>query len=83
MDKQTKRLIFAGVTVGIILVVLKRGVVATAETVGEAIRPTNPDNIFARGVDAVGDILDDGQDDGSFSLGGYIYDITHREELDG
>lgn len=43
----------------------------------EAIRPTNNNNIFARGVDAIGDVLNDGQDDGDFSLGGWIYDVTH------
>ena len=40
-----------------------------------AVNPLNNDNIFARGVDAIGDILDDGQNDGSFSLGGFIFDV--------
>ena len=79
MDKETKKLIFVGITVGVALFVIKRGVVTGAKAVGEAIRPTNPDNIFARGVNAVGDILDDGQDDGSFSLGGFIFDVFNPE----
>jgi len=53
---------------------------AAGKAVGEglnAITPTNPDNIFARGVNAVGDILTDGSDDDNFELGSWIYDITH------
>ena len=83
MDKETKKLIFVGITVGVALFLIKRGVASGAAAIGEAITPTNPDNIFARGVNAVGDIFDDGVDDDSFSLGGFIFDLVNRKEIDG
>ena len=42
-----------------------------------AVNPLNNDNIFARGVDAIGDIVTDGENDNDFSLGSWIYDVTH------
>jgi len=80
--KEATKLVGIGVTVGVVLWLLKGTVVAGAKVVGEAVRPTNSNNIFARGVDAVGDILDDGQDDGSFSLGGFIFDIFNGSAED-
>lgn len=52
---------------------------AAAGAVSNAVDPTNSENIFANGVNAVGDLLDDGQSDDSFSLGGWLYDITHDD----
>ena len=69
------KLIGIGVAVGVTLWIIKGTAIAGAKAVGEAINPTNPDNVFARGVDAVGDFLDDGADDDSFSLGGAIFDF--------
>lgn len=49
-----------------------------AETVSEAaqaLNPINNDNIFASGVDAVGAKLSGNE---HWSLGGWIYDITHK-----
>lgn len=60
---------------------LAKGVRAISEGVGDigdAITPTNPDNIFYRGVNGIGDSLDDGANNDSFSLGGWLYDITHQ-----
>lgn len=37
-----------------------------------AISPTNPDNIFAQGVDSVGAIF---SGDENWSLGGWLYDV--------
>ena len=54
---------------------------AAVGTVVESVDPTNSNNIFASGVNAIGDILDNGQTDDSFSLGGWIYDITHGDIL--
>ena len=42
-----------------------------------AVNPLNNDNIFARGVDAIGDIVTDGENDNDFKLGAWIYDVTH------
>ncbi len=47
--------------------------------VAQAINPVNNENIFHRGVNAVGDVLDDGNRDGSFSLGSKIFDWIHGE----
>lgn len=39
--------------------------------------PTSDQNIFYRGVNAVGDVIDDGnRDNDSFSLGSKIYDVV-------
>lgn len=59
---------------------------SASEAVGdavEAVRPTNPDNIFSRAVNAVGDIFDDGADNDSFSLGSEIYDLIHSDDVGG
>ena len=48
----------------------------------DAINPTSRTNFINRGVNAIGDILDDGGDNDSFSLGSWIYDYTHQTEND-
>ena len=50
-----------------------------AATVGNAINPVNPDNIFAGGVNAVGGALSGSSD---WSLGSWIYDVTHPNDYD-
>lgn len=45
-----------------------------AEAIGDAVDPTDRDNIIYRGVNAVVDILDDGQDNDSNTVGTAIYD---------
>lgn len=52
---------------------------AAASSVVESVDPTSRDNIFYGGINAIGDLLDDGRSDDSFSLGGWIYDITHDD----
>lgn len=52
---------------------------AAASSVAGSVDPTSSDNIFASGVNAIGDIFDDGVADDSFSLGGWLYDITHDD----
>ena len=47
-----------------------------AATVGNAINPVNPDNIFAGGVNAVGGALSGSSD---WSLGSWLYDVTHDD----
>ena len=42
-----------------------------------AVNPLNNDNIFARTVNDIGDIVTDGTNDNDFSLGSWIYDVTH------
>lgn len=51
-----------------------------------AINPLNHDNVFAQGVNAVGGAIVTAPDgagknaDGSWSLGGWLYDVTHPAE---
>lgn len=45
----------------------------------QAVNPTNRDNIFYSGVNSVGAAVSGDKD---WSLGGWIYDITHPGELD-
>lgn len=58
-----------------------------AAKVAEAITPTNRENVFASGVNAAGKVLvaDDvgpGMNaDDSWSLGAWIYDVTHKNPL--
>ena len=39
------------------------------------VNPTNPDNIFYDGVNAIGDILNDGEQDQDFNLGAWLFDV--------
>ncbi|MEZ0147788.1 MAG: hypothetical protein AB9Q19_00495 [Candidatus Reddybacter sp.] len=48
----------------------------------EAFTPTSSENLLHRGINAVGDIIDDGGDNDSFSFGSWIYDFTHQREND-
>lgn len=41
---------------------------------------TSTENWVYSGVNALGDIIDDGQNDNSFSLGSWLYDVTHPNE---
>lgn len=41
------------------------------------LNPASTENIIYSGVNAIGDSLDNDRDDASFSLGAWIYDITH------
>jgi hypothetical protein len=74
------------VGVAVVGFVLWRGlpkVAAAASAAAEAVNPLNPDNVFATGVNAVGgaivtDPVGPGKAaDGSWSLGGWIFDVTH------
>lgn len=54
-----------------------------AADLGASINPANTDNIFYNGVNAIGDTLDNGLADESFTLGGWVWDILHPEWKDG
>lgn len=66
-------------------------VVDAVGTAAQAVNPLNNDNIFASGVNAAGGaVMSQGGDtvagmnaDGSWSLGGYLYDMTHRDAMTG
>ncbi len=75
-----KSILAVGVVGFITYKVLKKDVQAGAEAVGDAVDPTSRDNLIYQGVNAVGDIADDGGDNDTFSLGGWFYDLAHPEE---
>lgn len=68
-----------------------RAVIDTAADLIESVDPTNHDNIFAVTTNTIGgSIMRAGgpttagmNADGSWSLGGYIYDMTHRDAVTG
>lgn len=47
------------------------------EEVRAAVMPTDPRNLVYRGVNAVGDVLNDGQSDGDFNFGRWLWETTH------
>lgn len=53
----------------------KAAVVSTAK----AVYPTSTGNLFYQGTNAVGDVLNNGTDDGDFSLGGWWADMFPSE----
>lgn len=69
----------AWLALGAVAAVVAVGYLAkkNAAAVVTAVNPTDPDNVFYAGVNAAGDQLDDGYDNDSFSLGSWLYDITH------
>lgn len=71
------------ILVGIVAVVLVgAGYAATkaVQAVAPELNPLNPENIFAGTVNQVGKQVT-GETD--WTLGGYIYDVTHPEDPDG
>lgn len=55
----------------------KKATVAAAAAAGKAVDVTSDTNLVYKGINKVGDVLDDGTKDDSFTLGGWLYDITH------
>lgn len=54
------------------------------QTIGDAVDPTNPDNIAYAGINKVGTVLTGPEGsgrnaDGSWTFGGWLYDVTHPE----
>lgn len=50
------------------------------KTAAKAVNPVSRDNIFYEGVNAIGDVLDDGNSDNdSFSFGSAIYELFHKD----
>lgn len=54
----------------------------TAHAAVESVNPLNKNNVVYRGLNAVGDVVDDGEDDNSWSLGAWVYNVTHADEVD-
>lgn len=71
----------AGATVLVLAYFAEKKVRALSNDVIDAIDPTDPDNIFASGVDNVGASLTGNE---NFKLGAWIYDVLHpRPDING
>ena len=57
---------------------LTRKASAAAVAAGSAINPVNPDNIFYGGVNEIGGAI---AGEKSWSLGSWLYDVTHPNEV--
>ena len=67
----------AAITVAgiVVYVLLKREAKAAAETIGQAVNPTDPENIFYSGVSSVGRAV---TGDDNWTLGAWIYDVMNN-----
>ena len=58
-------------------VVLAKKIAKGAEKAAAAVDPTNPDNVANSAVTAVGREI---SGDSAWTLGGWVYDVTHSDE---
>lgn len=58
---------------------LADGAIETAKDAAQAVNPLNNENVFATTVNDVGAVVT-GNPKGSWSLGSWIYDVTHPGE---
>jgi len=59
------------ILVGVGLIYLNR------QSVGAAVDPSSADNLAYKGVNQLGDILDDAEDNDSFRLGEWLYETIN------
>jgi len=52
---------------------------AAAAVVADKVNPASTGNVVYSGVNAIGDIFNDGTNNDDWTLGGQIYDWTHAE----
>lgn len=71
--------VIAGVAIYFVAKKIGGAAADAAQAVGDAINPTKDTNLAYRGVNAIGAAV---SGDDSFSLGSWIYDITHPGEAE-
>jgi len=69
--------LLAGVAGAAAAAVLAHRTAQAAERAAQAVNPVNPDNVAYAGVNAIGRALSGRED---WSLGVWLYEITHPEE---
>jgi hypothetical protein len=75
--KETAVAVAAAGAVGLVLYsVLKSEATEAAKAVGRAIDPTSDQNVFYRGVNALGSSV---TGDKHFTLGGWLYDLVNPD----
>ena len=81
LNTKAGMVVAAGATVLVLAYFAEKKVRAVSNDVIDAIDPTDPDNIFATGVDNVGASLTGNE---NFKLGAWVYDVFHpRIDLNG
>lgn len=73
-DTKSGMVLTIGAVGAIAIYFLKKDINNAAAAAGQSINPVNPNNIFASGVNNVGEVLTGNE---NFNLGSWIYDITH------
>jgi len=81
-DKQFAAVSVGALAVGFLAIYASKGLIdKTAKAVGNsvvaagnAVNPASEKNLIYKGVNAIGDVFDDGGDNDSFSLGSWAYD---------
>lgn len=81
MNKQHNTLIMVGAGLLVLWYLANKAGGAVA-AVGEAVDPSSRENLVYRTVNQVGDVVNDGEDNGDFSLGAWIYNLSHEDEFD-
>lgn len=83
MKNETFVLLFAvGVVAAVVLASRAASAVGGfAGDVVDAVNPASTENIVYRAINAVGDVYDNGSDDDSFSLGAWLWEVTHPAEV--
>ena len=74
MTFTNEQLIGIGVVAVVGLWYLSRAGAQAVKDVGNAVNPTNPENVFYEGVNSTGEALTGDED---FTLGGWIYETIH------
>ncbi|TVZ37688.1 hypothetical protein P886_2031 [Alteromonadaceae bacterium 2753L.S.0a.02] len=55
-------------------------IAAGLKQAADKVNPTSDKNLAYEAVNGIGDIFDDGIDNDGFSLGSWVYDVTHPNE---
>jgi hypothetical protein len=64
------------------LLYMKRGAIGQGvAAVADKVNPSSTNNIVYQGVNAIGDIAGDGNDNNNFDLGVWLWEITHPEQV--
>jgi len=74
MTRDIEVILLATLGIMVVVAIEKKNIRAAVGEAGQAVNPVNPENIFNRAVNNAGRSIS-GQSD--WTLGGWIYDITH------
>jgi len=75
-----KGVLALGGAVAVLAYLSYRAAKAGVTTVAKDVNPTDPNNVINQAVTSIGKDLTGNQGNSSFTLGGWLYDITHRQQ---